>query len=355
MTAVNPSWIDGLPVDAFRARRIDSLMVMPNGLDPLGARSGILPGSNGFNVTVSGTTITVGTGIGSLYFAGQGIYRIAMTSTSNLTLDAPHATLPRIDLVYLRVWDNSVDGSGQNKADVVYLAGTPSSTPSAPTPAGTVIYMRLAHITVPASGGGSPTVNTTVRPITVASGGILPSSTAPSTPYVGQYYDDGANLLRWNGTSYDTYQKAQGAWTSWTPTWSTTTGSNIPVYGNATVDCRYTKMSRTVLFYMNITFGNTTNFRAGATDNWSFSLPPSLTAAQPGAPCGKASLEPGSTQRATSALAQINTDASTLSLYIDSARVDGTATAAGIVDAVSPFVWGSAMRLSVVGQYEATS
>ena len=261
MTAVNPSWIDGLPVDAFRARRIDSLMVMPNGLDPLGARSGILPGSNGFNVTLSGTTITVGTGIGSLYFAGQGIYRIAMTSTSNLTLNAPHATLPRIDLVYLRVWDNNVDGSGQTTADVVYLAGTASSTPSAPTPSGTVIFMRLAHITVPASGGGSPTVNTTVRPITVASGGILPSSTAPSTPYVGQYYDDGTNLLRYNGTDWDTYQKVPGAWTPFTPAWTGSTTN--PSIGNGTLTGRYTKMGRTVMCEIFVAPGSTTNFGSG--------------------------------------------------------------------------------------------
>ncbi|MFJ8603384.1 hypothetical protein ACIREM_32700 [Streptomyces shenzhenensis] len=207
MVAVNPAWIDGVALDAFRLRRIDSLMVMNNGQDPLGARTGILPGSNSFNVTVSGTTITVGTGITSLYYAGQGTYRIAITAASFLTMDAPHATLPRIDLVYLRVWDNSIDASGLNKADVVYLAGTPSSSPSAPTPAGTQIFMRLAHITVPASDGGSPTVNTTVRPVTVAPGGILPTATAPSNPYVGQYYDTGTDLLRWNGSSWDTYQK----------------------------------------------------------------------------------------------------------------------------------------------------
>ncbi|MER6531150.1 hypothetical protein [Streptomyces sp. NPDC001508] len=202
MVAVNPAWIDSVALDAFRLRRIDSLMVMSNGLDPLGARTGILPGSNSFNVTVSGTTITVGTGITSLYYAGQGTYRIAITAASTLTLDAPHATLPRVDLVYLRVWDNSVDASGLNKADVVYLAGTPSSSPSAPTPPGTQIYMRLAHITVPASGGGAPTVNTTVRPVTVAAGGILPTTTAPSTPYTGQYYDDGTTLWRWDGSAW---------------------------------------------------------------------------------------------------------------------------------------------------------
>jgi hypothetical protein len=202
MVAVNPSWIDGVALDGFRLRRVDTVLTMTGGTHPLSARSGVVPGSNGLNVTLSGTTITVDSGIALVYFAGQGVYRAALTSASTLTLTAAHATLPRIDLVYLRIWDNTVDASGLNQADPVYLAGTASSTPSAPTPAGTIIYMPLAQISVPASGGGSPTVNNTVRPITVAPGGILPSSTAPAGPYVGQYYDSGSGLLRWNGSAW---------------------------------------------------------------------------------------------------------------------------------------------------------
>lgn len=241
MVASNPSWIDGVGLDAFRLRRIDSLMVMSNGVDPLGARTGILPGSNGFNVTVSGTTITVGTGLTTLYYAGQGAYRIAFTSAATLTLDPAHATLPRVDLVYLRVWDNVIDGSGQGKADVVYLPGTASSSPSAPTPVGSVIYMRLAHITVPASGGGAPTVNNTVKPTTVAAGGILPGSSAPSTPYVGQYWDDGSDLRRWNGSSWDTYQKVETVgWTQPSLASNYTTG-DLTTNGNLNGPLRYRK------------------------------------------------------------------------------------------------------------------
>ncbi|MFD0303949.1 hypothetical protein ACFVH1_32140, partial [Streptomyces sp. NPDC127123] len=210
---------------------------MNNGSHPLGARTGILPGSGGFTVTVSGTTITVGTGIASLYYAEQGVYRVAMTSTSNLTLDAAHATLSRIDLVYLRVWDNAVDGSGQAKADVVYLPGTPSSTPSAPTPSGTVIYMRLAHITVPAVGGGSPSVNNTVTPVTVAAGGIVPDASAAGF-YVGQYRDNGTNLQRWTGTAWETMQKVDTVgWT--TPTLGTGYAQGNATNGNGNGPIRY--------------------------------------------------------------------------------------------------------------------
>ncbi|MEV6124372.1 hypothetical protein AB0M23_28345 [Streptomyces sp. NPDC052077] len=215
MTAQRPSWIDGVSLDGYRLRRNDTVLTMHNG-NALGARSGVVPGTNGLAVTLSGTTISVGSGIALVYQPNQGVYRAAMTATSSATLQAAHATLSRIDLVYLRVWDNAVDASGQNIADVVYLPGTPSSTPSAPTPTGTQITMSLATITVPPVGGGAPSVSTTVRPYTVAPGGILPLQTsAPPSPYVGQYWDDQSDLRRYNGTSWETMQKVETVgWTT---------------------------------------------------------------------------------------------------------------------------------------------
>lgn len=274
MTAVNPSWIDGVALDAYRLRRGDSVLTMHNG-NALGARSGVIPGAGGFNVSLAGSTINIGSGIALVYQSGQGVYRAAMTSSSTATLNAAHATLSRIDLVYLRVWDNSVDASGLNTADVVYLAGTAASSPVAPTPAGTQIYMPLANITVPPSGGGSPTVSQAVLPVTVAPGGILPSSTAPPSPYTGQYYDDGTNLLRYNGSSWDTYFKVPGAWTAYTPSWTAATTN--PSLGNGTIAGRYQKVGRQVTIHINLIAGSTTAYGSG---NYNFSLP--FTAANNG-------------------------------------------------------------------------
>lgn len=229
--ALNPTWVDTLSYPGFDLRRVDALMSMSNGAN-VGALSGIRPGGGGYTTTLAGSTISVSAGVAFVYFSGQGMYRAAMNSTWTGTLNAADATYTRIDLVYLRVWDNSVDGSGLNKTDVVYLPGTPSASPSAPTPSGTQIYMPLATITVPAVGGGSASVSTAVRPVTVAPGGILPTSTAPSTPYTGQYYDDGTNLLRYNGSSWDTYQKQ--VTTGWTqPTLATGYSHNGNSNGNA--------------------------------------------------------------------------------------------------------------------------
>lgn len=240
----DPLDINSLTYDGTELRRAALLGVMAAGTG-LSARSGIRPGDPGLAVTLSGTTINVSAGAAWIYQSGQGVYRAVMTATNSAnTLTAAHATLTRIDLVYLRVWDTSVDSSGLNQADVVYLAGTPSGTPAAPTPAGTQIYVPLATITVPPVGGGSASVSSAVRQNTVAPGGILPSATAPGSPYTGQYYDNGTDLLRWNGASWDTYQKVvTAAWT--TPALGTGyTQGDLTTNGNLNGPIRYRKVTR---------------------------------------------------------------------------------------------------------------
>ncbi|MFL4947474.1 hypothetical protein ACJ6WE_08890 [Streptomyces sp. MMS24-I31] len=266
---VDPWALDSLNMTGLEARNVDAMLVMTDGT-ALGSRSGTRPGDPGLTVTLAGSTINCSAGVAAVAYAGQGVYRVAFpTSVSPGTLTAAHATLDRIDLVYLRVWDNSVDASGLTKGDIVYLAGTPSSTPVAPTPSGTQIYMSLATITVPHTGAGSPSVSTSVRPSTVAPGGILPSSSAPSTPYTGQFYDNGTDLLRWNGSSWDTYFKVPGAWTAFTPSWTASTTN--PSLGNGTLIGRYQKIGRTVFFHVNLITGSTTSYGSGA---YSFGLPP---------------------------------------------------------------------------------
>lgn len=268
--------IDTLSLSGRETRLIESNTVMADGT-VLGSRSGVRPGDPGLTVSLSGSTINVSPGAATIFYAAQGVYKVAIGSTTSPgTLTAAHATLSRIDLVYLRVWDNAVDAAGLNQADIVYLAGTPAASPVAPTPAGTQIYLPLGTITVPPSGGGSATVSSAVRPYTVAPGGILPSSTAPATPYVGQFYDNGTDLLRWNGTSWDTYYKVPGAWTSYTPTWTASTTN--PVLGNGTLIGRHSKIGRQATVHINLTPGSTTTFGSGS---YSFALP--FTAASSGA------------------------------------------------------------------------
>lgn len=346
--------IDTLTLSGQETRLVEALGVLPDGT-ALGSRSGVRPGDPGLTVTLAGSTINCSAGAAAIAYTGQGVYKAAFpSSVSPGTLTAAHATLDRIDLVYLRVWDNAVDASGLNKADIVYLAGTPAASPVAPTPAGTQIYIPLATITVPHSGAGSPSVSTAVRPFTVAPGGILPSTATPTGLYVGQFWDDGTNLRRWNGSSWDTWQKAPGASTSWTPTWTTSSGTHSPSYGNATIDCRYFKLGRLVMFNMNIVFGTTTNFGSGATsaDNWQFSLP--FTSAMTSYPVAGAWFEAGAS-RAVSGNAATTSDGLALQFNIGSGAANGTSVSSGVVDSLSPWTWASTNKLHVVGQYEATS
>jgi len=262
--------IDSLTFSGLEARNVEAMQIMTDGT-ALGSRSGVRPGDPGLTVTLAGTTINCSAGVAAIGYSGQGVYRVAFpSSVSPGTYTAAHATLNRIDLVYLRVWDNSVDASGLAKGDIVYLAGTPSSTPVAPTPAGTQIYMPLATISVlSVSNGGTASVSTAVRPSTVAPGGILPSAAAPSSPYIGQYYDNGTDLFRWNGSAWDTYQKVPGAWQTYTPVWTgATTNPNV---GNGSLTGRYSKFGRDVRFHINLICGSTTTFGAGGY-NWT--LPP---------------------------------------------------------------------------------
>ncbi|MEU9400535.1 hypothetical protein [Streptomyces sp. NPDC048242] len=234
-----PLWQNTLTSNGLQLRRADSLLVMGDGT-ALGARAGVRPGTGGLTVSLAGTTISVSAGGAVAYRSGQGVYRVVLPTAWSGVLAAAHATYDRKDLVYLRVWDTDVDSSGLRQGDVVYLPGTASATPQLPAPGATEVYVPLGQITVPRSGGGAASVDTSIRPVTVAPGGILPGqSSAPSSPYVGQYYDDGTNLRRWNGGSWDTYQKVENV--PWVlPALGTgyTTGDNGS-NGNANGPVRY--------------------------------------------------------------------------------------------------------------------
>ncbi|WP_435279347.1 hypothetical protein [Streptomyces sp. 1222.5] len=145
-----------------------------------------------------------------------------------------------------------------------------------------------------------------------------------------------------------------GAWPTWTPTWTTSNGLHTPSFGNAVVDCRYARIGRTILFYMNITFGNTTNFGASATtaDNWIMSLP--VAAAQVAVPIGFVNFLAGNTAKAVAGMTH-TFDANNLNFYIAGPQNNGTAVGGGIADSLTPVTWASGDRLALVGQYEAAS
>jgi hypothetical protein len=142
----------------------------------------IFSGVRGGTVTVVGTAITIqpltyvlngGNTPGS-----EGFYAGAfLTGDAELskTLTAAHATLDRIDRISVKVYNHDLDSSGFRKQTIEYQVGTPASTPSAPTALPNAY--EIALISVPHSGGGSPSVTMTARP-PVAAGGARPGTTA---------------------------------------------------------------------------------------------------------------------------------------------------------------------------------
>lgn len=197
--ADDPVWIDGLSYSSAELRRAQAMGLMANGVAG-GSLGGVRPGDPGLLVSLSGMGITVAAGVAAVPYAGQGVYRAYNSSAWTGTVATAHASLTRIDLVYLRVWDNTVDASGLAQGDVVYLAGTAGSG-VAPTPSGTQVYITLASITVP-PGSTTPSV-TDLRPYAIAPGGITPGG-AVAGYYTGQYRDNPTTglLERYSGSSW---------------------------------------------------------------------------------------------------------------------------------------------------------
>lgn len=143
-------------------------------------------------------------------------------------------------------------------------------------------------------------------------------------------------------------------WTAFTPTWTTSTGNNLPSYGNATLNCDWIRAGRSITARYEIVFGTTTNFGAapGTGDNWRFSLP--VTASATHQVNGWFELNQSTGARCI-ARSRFTTTGVT-ELEISSGRPDGTAiTNTGVADSLSPWTWASGN--SVRGQitYEAAT
>lgn len=162
---------------------------------PLGARSGItsIP-----TLAATSTVWTVGSFTAVLDVetdATMGPSLCVFDGNSTGSVTAASGSFIRYDLLYATILDPSTPPSVQ------YTAGVTGTTLPA-TPANSI---PIAQITVPISGGGSPTI-TLIAPVAVAAGGVMPVSSAqpyPTSPATGQYVDDALyGLQRWNGSGY---------------------------------------------------------------------------------------------------------------------------------------------------------
>jgi len=151
---------DGVAVTAQQERQARAAGHGGGSGRQLGGRSGFRVGTPSNVLTATSTTWTLGP-CAAMIDPGasthQGMYGWASDANVTGSVTAADATYARKDIVYIQVNDSSAgDGSGATSAPVLYLAGTASATPVAPTlPARSFL---VGTITVPQAGGGSPTV-----------------------------------------------------------------------------------------------------------------------------------------------------------------------------------------------------
>lgn len=139
---------------------------------PLGARSGVRPGTPASTATATSSTWTLKPFAGVIDFATAaeaGPYQFAFDAdaTGSVTAAAGSA---RIDILYVEGSDPAESAGAAPAVTRKYLAGTAGSGLPPATPARSFV---VARINVPASGGGAPTV-TWIPPYAVAAGGTLP-------------------------------------------------------------------------------------------------------------------------------------------------------------------------------------
>lgn len=137
----------------------------------------VLTGTGAFTCTVGPFNCVIDGTSNSL----QGSYPVALDTATTVTINAAN-TQARIDLISLQIQDNAYDGSGQNRGQILYTAGTPGSGVAPTAPANSISLW-----TVPVAANAS-SVNfssaTAVFPYTAAAGGIVPVRSANDQPSV---------------------------------------------------------------------------------------------------------------------------------------------------------------------------
>lgn len=189
--------------NAAELRRIQAQGLWHGSSDRMGAREGVRPTGQGV-ISVSGTdwtqhdlTAVVYPGLTST----SGPYLVEKVEETG-SLDPADGSNDRIDALDLQVQDDDEDASGERRVRVVYVAGTPASSPSEPSL--TSNSLRLGTYDVPAGGSPSPSVRSQAQ-WTVAVGGIVPlrdGESMPSNVGEGAYADADDALWRYSGSEW---------------------------------------------------------------------------------------------------------------------------------------------------------
>lgn len=329
---------------------------------PLGAYSGVRPGTPTTTVVMSGagsTTWTVGAHAGILDTqtpVAAGPYEYACDGADTGTITAANGSNPRIDVIWVTVNDTVQDGSGLRNATIGYSAGTAAASPSAPTvgqgtPAVPARAMILAQVNVPTSGTGSPTA-TWVAPYCVAAGGTRPWLTAAALlastgNYDGQlaWAQDTHAEYVWAAGAWQLLAKVPASWSTYSPSWTGESGGGAVLGTGGAIVGRYEQVGKSVKGVVTMILGTGGSGPAGIY-NWS--LPPITAALLLGTnvdvPCGVTIFYGGADVTGT-ALVRYSSGGTRM-IGIFHAQ---TAPA----QSANPGTWAAGVRISFFFEYEA--
>ena len=201
---------------------------------PLGATTGVRPGTPTSTVSVAGSTVTIAPHAGVLDVqadATTGPYLYAVTAAETKTLNAAHATYTRWDRISVQLSDPAAgDGTSTPGVAIVYTAGTPAASPALPTaPARS---LTLARVVVPQSGGRAASVvwlapEVATRPAwydtTQALDIAIPAPTTGAIAIVGS--GAAMQVTVWDGTAWRQIWPDDTGWTTESITASGYTGT----------------------------------------------------------------------------------------------------------------------------------
>lgn len=221
MSIINPpAWLQAGSYDARTDRTMVGNMIKSPGV--------VSPTDIAITQSVTpGMSVVASSGGGYVTRPGNdllfGVYAVRNDGNYTKTITASHATLTRIDLIVLRVYDAQYAGAS-NLADIEVIPGTPAGSPVAPTMPDAAI--ELARVTV--AGGATSIVNANIstanrqyaRLQNKLTSGLEVASAPQSTltAYQGQQvFVPGSGMQLFDGTN-------------WVETWSVNRMSDTQVF-----------------------------------------------------------------------------------------------------------------------------